>query len=88
MVNRPPGNGEFALMDLQQFQRNRANFPPEELARYAGNYVAWSPDGSRIIASADNLIALAAQVKATNYEPAECVLSSVPLADEVLLGGF
>src|SRR4051794_10408609 len=39
------------FMDMQQFLTNRAQFPPEELAKYAGKYVAWSPDGTQIVAS-------------------------------------
>jgi len=28
------------VMDMQQFLKNRHAFPPEELAKYAGKYVA------------------------------------------------
>lgn len=30
-------------MDMQQFLKNRSQFPPEDLARYAGQYVAGAP---------------------------------------------
>jgi hypothetical protein len=33
-------------MDMQLFMKNRAQFPPEELAKFEGKYVAWSPDGA------------------------------------------
>ncbi len=36
----------------RRFLANRANFPMEELAKYMGKWVAFSPDGSRILASA------------------------------------
>jgi hypothetical protein len=74
-------------MDMQQFQENRRLFPPDELARYAGKYVAWSPDGRRIVASDEDLEKVAAAVVAQGYDPGEVVLSSVPTADEVILGG-
>ncbi len=64
-------------MDMQQFNKNRSQFPVEELEKYAGKYVAWSPDGTRIIASADSLSDLAAVVQASPFDPKECVLSSV-----------
>jgi hypothetical protein len=75
-------------MDMQEFNKNRSRFPQERLELYAGKYVAWSPDGTEIIASADDVVELAAAVKASRYNSAECVLSSVPYPDEVLLGGL
>jgi hypothetical protein len=38
-------------MDTQRFLTNRSWFPLEELARYAGQYIAWSPDGTEVLAS-------------------------------------
>jgi hypothetical protein len=74
-------------MDMHQFLENRRRFPPGELARYAGKYVAWSPDGTRIVASDEDLQRVAAAVVAEGFDPGEVVLSSVPLPDEVILGG-
>ena len=37
--------------DLSLYETNRAKFPLEELARYTGKFVAFSPDGTRILAS-------------------------------------
>jgi hypothetical protein len=34
------------------FFENQKKFPPEELEKYAGQHIAWSWDGSRILASA------------------------------------
>jgi hypothetical protein len=74
-------------MDMQQFLKNRHAFPPAELARYAGKYVAWSPDGGRIIASDDDELVLDAAVKSAGYDPAEVLISFIPCPDEVILGG-
>jgi hypothetical protein len=74
-------------MDMSEFLKNRAHVAPAEVARYAGKYVAWSPDGKRIIAADDDPMSLVAAVKSAGYDSAECVLSSVPVADEVVLGG-
>jgi hypothetical protein len=41
--------------DLRDFDENRANFPLDELAKYAGKHVAFSPDGTRILASGDDM---------------------------------
>jgi hypothetical protein len=72
---------------MQQFLANRSRFPPNELARYLGKYIAWSPDGTRILAGDDDLERVAAAVEDQGYDPSEIVLSSVPFPDEVILGG-
>jgi glucose/arabinose dehydrogenase len=74
-------------VDMQQFLTNRQQFPPGELAKYAGKYIAWSPDGTLILASDDDLEKVAAAVEDQGYDSAEIVLSSVPFPDEVVLGG-
>lgn len=74
-------------MDMQDFVKNRRAFPPEKLARYAGQYVAWSPDGTTILTSDEDEIRLDAMIKAAGYDPAEVLVSFVPLPDEVVLGG-
>jgi hypothetical protein len=65
-------------MDFQEFDKNRATFPPAELLRYRGQYIAWSPDGMQIIASDQDGIKLDDTVRALGYDPAEVVFSSVP----------
>ena len=74
-------------MDMQQFLTNRQRFPPGELAKYAGKYIAWSPVGTRILAGDDDLEKVAAAVEDQGYDSSEIVLSSVPFPDEVVLGG-
>lgn len=74
-------------MDMHQFLTNRAQFPPEDLAQYAGKHVAWSRDGARILAAEDDPEKLIAAVKALGCDMSETALSFVPLADEVILGG-
>lgn len=73
---------------MQAFLRNRAQFPPEQLAAYAGKYIAWSPDGTAIIASADDLNGLDNAVKGLGYNPAECIFSAVPAEDAVIGSGL
>ena len=75
-------------MDMQRFQKNRQQFPPEELARYAGKFVAWSPDGTHILASNGDELQLAKAVRAAGHNSAEILIAFVPAEDEVLLGGM
>jgi hypothetical protein len=74
-------------MDMQEFIKNRNQFPFEELEKYAGQYVAWSPDGTSILASDDDQIRLDATIRDLGYDPAEILVSSVPFPDEIILGG-
>jgi hypothetical protein len=39
------------LAARRKFLPDRAAFPIEELAKYAGEWVAWIPDGTRVAAS-------------------------------------
>jgi hypothetical protein len=74
-------------VDMQRFQKNRCQFPLEELARYAGKYVAWSPDGAHILASHEDELLLANAFLAAGHNSAEVLIAFVPTEDEVLLGG-
>jgi hypothetical protein len=74
-------------VDVQVFQKNRQQFPPEELAKYAGKYVAWSPDGLNILACDEDELRLARAVKEAGHDTAEVLIAFVPAEDVVLLGG-
>jgi hypothetical protein len=74
-------------MDMREFLTNRALVSASALERYAGKYVAWSPDGKQIIAADDDPLQVVAAVKSAGYDLADCVLSSVPASEEVVLGG-
>ena len=72
-------------MDWQEFDKNRAAFPLEEPLAYRGQYIAWSPDGTRIIASDKDGLKPDDTVRALGYDPAEVTLSSVPDAERPLI---
>ncbi len=74
-------------MDVLHFAGNRARFPAEELEKYVGKYVAWSPDGKSIIASDVDEISLDAALVESGYDTATILGTFVPPPDEVLLGG-
>src|SRR5947209_8410958 len=38
-------------IDFALLIKNRQAFPPEELARYAGQWIPWAPDGSSLVVS-------------------------------------
>ena len=74
-------------MDIQKFLKNRQQFPLDELARRRGEYVAWSPDGTRIVASSPDLEALEQLVRAAGEDPQECTIEGIPDYDAVIGGG-
>ena len=68
-------------MEMGEFLKNRSQVSPGFLEKYAGKYVAWSPDGKRIVAADDDPMQVIAALKSAGYDPAECLLSSVPAAE-------
>jgi hypothetical protein len=42
-------------VDFSAFHEARVNYPPELLLPYAGQHIAWSPDGSRVLVSGKDL---------------------------------
>ncbi len=74
-------------IDWKLFHANRAALPLAELARYAGQWVAWNSDGTRIIAaSAESQDAVWDQVQDLDLELSDCCLSYVSATDDVLIG--
>ncbi|HEV3260259.1 MAG TPA: hypothetical protein VG013_25610 [Gemmataceae bacterium] len=73
------------LASRRTFLANRAAFPVEDLAKYAGQWVAWSPDGTRIAASALSPELLDGILEANGEDPALCVVEGIP-DDDALIG--
>ena len=68
------------------FIKNRQAFPLEELEKYEGQWVAWRPDGTHIVAaSSTSEQAVWDGIAAAGYDPQECVFSYVPRPDEHFL---
>jgi hypothetical protein len=58
---------------------NWRTFPPEQLAEYAGQHVAYSLDGTRIVASGVDEQTLAQQLQAAGIEPSQVIYGYVDL---------
>jgi hypothetical protein len=67
--------------DLIHYEENRSKFPPEELLKYAGKFVAFSPDGTRIVASGDTDEEMEANVIAAGIHPSQVVGAYIDPAD-------
>ena len=77
---------ERELADHRKFLENRARFPLEELVRRAGRWVAWSPDGARIVAEADDPEVLDELVVNAGEDPERCITEGIP-AEDAIIGG-
>ncbi len=71
-------NGErMEPPDLSHYAENRNKFPQEELAKYWGKHVAFSPDGTRIIASANTWEELDDVLEAAGIDVSQVVHSYI-----------
>jgi hypothetical protein len=71
--------------DLGEYEKNRSNFPLEELAKYGGKFIAFSLDGARIVASGDTEEELEKNLIAAGIPPNRVVGSHVDPPDEIHL---
>lgn len=72
--------------DVRSYSENRSQASAEDLAGYAGQYVAWSPDGRQILANGSDPDLVEKQLVAAGLDPAAVVLGYVDPPDEVFLG--
>ncbi len=73
-------------MNPREYRENRARFPFAELAKYRGQWVAFSPDGRRIIASSEALAALDSLVTSAGEDPEQVGLERIEFEDSYLGG--
>jgi hypothetical protein len=73
-------------MNPQAYRENRARFPIAQLKAYEGQWVAFSMDGRRIIASSEDLGTLDKLILDAGENPEQVALERIEL-DDVLLGG-
>ncbi len=65
-------------IDVLLFRRNRDQFPDEQLEPYWGKQVAWSANGTRIVASGDDVNQLYERLAALGVHPTEVVDEFIP----------
>jgi hypothetical protein len=79
---------EPEMATLRKFLANRSQLPPPELIEYAGQWIMWSVDGSRIVAHAGDPAVLDELVRQAGEDPEHCILEGIPSEDTVLGGGI
>jgi hypothetical protein len=63
--------------------QNSGYLPPEQAAPHYGKIVAWSPDGTQIVDSDDDVLALMARLQARGENPDVFVYDRLPFPGEV-----
>ena len=76
------------MIAVNEFRRNQSQFPRDELKKYNGQYVAWSLDGTLILAADANPARVDALLSAAGYDPAEILVSLVAVPEEVAWSGW
>jgi hypothetical protein len=64
-----------------QFYENQRNYPRRELLCYAGQHIAWSWDGSRVLAADPDRRTLDQKLRAAGIDPSRVVHDFVPDPD-------
>ncbi len=64
-------------IDFGEYEKNRVNFPVDELIKYAGKFIAFSPDGKRIVAHGETEEALEEMLKSLGIHWSRVVHSYV-----------
>jgi hypothetical protein len=73
-------------MNMQNYLKNRKAFPLDELAKHRGEWVAFSPDGTRLVAASLDMDLLDDLIRAAGENPEDCPIEGIPDTDCVIGG--
>lgn len=73
-------------MNVQERLANRASFPLDELAKYAGGWVAWDPNGTRVVAHGSDFSATRQTVCDVGEDPNSVTFEFIPPLEARLRG--
>jgi hypothetical protein len=72
---------EIVRPDTRFYNENRTKIPPEDLLPYAGQWLAWSPDGTRILAHGKEIDAVEHELQAQGIAASAVVWEELPSLD-------
>ena len=72
--------------NIREYLDNRAAFSLAELAKHRGEWIAWSPDGRRVVATTRDPDALDDLIRAAGEDPENCPIEGIPDSDCVIGG--
>jgi hypothetical protein len=73
---------EWKPPDLRFHAENRQRFPVEQLVPHYGKFVAWSPDGTRIVASGNEREEVWKKLEDAGLDPSQFVNDFIDSPDE------
>ena len=73
-------------MDTRQLRENRSAYSAAELVKYRGQWVAFSRDGRRIVASALDFVELDALLLRMGEDPEQVVLEFIDTDESFVTG--
>jgi hypothetical protein len=76
---------QWPWLDLGTYQKNRRNFPHEQLIPYEGKQVAFNVEGTRILASGDTVEEVFDQLAEAGIDSDQVVISFIDPPDRVNL---
>lgn len=62
---------------LQAYAANRPRFPAEELLKYSGQWIAWNPEVTKVVASAGSRREIRRLVGELNQDPQRCMIEQI-----------
>ena len=74
-------HAKIPWIDGSLYNENRNKFPEEQLEQYAGQWVAFSTDGTRILAAGKDPLETWARMKASGLDPQNAVWSHLDPPD-------
>jgi hypothetical protein len=72
---------------LSEYEQNRQQFTTEQLAPYDQQWVAFSLDGTRVVAAAADLLELDQRIQNVGEDPENVGLEFIDLSPETWVGG-
>ncbi len=75
------------MIPVDEFRLNQSLFPREELEKYEGQYVAWSEDGTRILASHTDMERLHQSLTDVGHDMRKILIDLVDFSSDGDLGG-
>jgi hypothetical protein len=76
------------MIDINGFRRNQGRILRTRLVKHNGQYVAWSTDGTGILAADSDPLWLDALLRAACHDPATILVSLVAIPEEVSWSGW